>query len=46
LEGYERVAIIGVGHSRFGVHNDAILQEIAFEAVKRLSRMPVLRRGI
>jgi len=29
-----RVAIIGVGHSRFGVRNDAILQEIAFEAVK------------
>jgi len=29
-----RVAIIGVGNSRFGVRSDAILQEIAFEAVK------------
>jgi len=30
----ENVAVIGVGHSKFGVRSDATLQEIAFEAVK------------
>jgi len=29
-----KVAVIGVGHSRFGVRSDATIQEIAFEAVK------------
>ena len=29
-----RVAIIGVGHSKFGRRHDALLQELAFEAVK------------
>jgi acetyl-CoA C-acetyltransferase len=29
-----KVAIIGVGNSKFGVRDDALLQEIAFEAVK------------
>lgn len=29
-----RVAVIGVGNSRFGRRNDALMQEIAFEAVK------------
>jgi acetyl-CoA C-acetyltransferase len=29
-----KVAVVGVGHSRFGRRDDAILQEIAFEAVK------------
>lgn len=30
----KKVAVIGVGHSRFGVRSDATIQEIAFEAVK------------
>jgi acetyl-CoA C-acetyltransferase len=30
----KKVAVIGVGHSKFGVRSDAIIQEIAFEAVK------------
>jgi len=29
-----KVAVIGVGHSRFGMRSDATIQEIAFEAVK------------
>jgi len=29
-----KVAVIGVGHSKFGVRSDATIQEIAFEAVK------------
>jgi acetyl-CoA C-acetyltransferase len=29
-----KVAIIGVGNSKFGVRDDALLQEIAFEAIK------------
>jgi len=29
-----KVAVIGVGHSRFGLRSDATIQEIAFEAVK------------
>ena len=28
------VAVIGVGHSKFGIRNDVNLQELAFEAVK------------
>lgn len=30
----KKVAVIGVGHSKFGVRSDATIQEIAFEAVK------------
>ena len=30
----KRVAIIGVGHGKFGVRSDASLRELAFEAVK------------
>ena len=30
----KKVAVIGIGHSRFGVRSDATIQEIAFEAVK------------
>ncbi|MGQ9460383.1 MAG: thiolase domain-containing protein [Candidatus Bathyarchaeaceae archaeon] len=30
----KKVAVIGVGHSRFGVRSDATIQEVAFEAVK------------
>lgn len=30
----KKVAIIGVGHARFGVRSDVSLQELAFEAVK------------
>ncbi len=30
----EKVAIVGVGHGKFGVRSDASLREIAFEAVK------------
>jgi acetyl-CoA C-acetyltransferase len=29
-----KVAVIGVGHSRFGVRSDVTIQELAFEAVK------------
>lgn len=30
----KKVAVIGVGHSKFGVRSDVSLQELAFEAVK------------
>ena len=30
----KKVAVIGVGHSRFGVRSDVTIQELAFEAVK------------
>ena len=30
----KKAAVIGVGHSRFGVRSDATIQEIAFESVK------------
>ena len=30
----KKVAVIGVGHSKFGVRSDATIQEIAFEAVR------------
>ena len=30
----EKVAIVGVGHGKFGVRSDASLRELAFEAVK------------
>jgi len=30
----KKVAVIGVGHSKFGVRSDATIQEIAFEAIK------------
>jgi len=30
----KRVAIVGIGHGRFGVRSDASLRELAFEAVK------------
>ncbi|MBW2121627.1 MAG: thiolase domain-containing protein [Deltaproteobacteria bacterium] len=29
-----RVAVVGIGHSRFGVRSDASLRELAFESVK------------
>ena len=29
-----KVAVIGVGHSKFGVRSDVTIQELAFEAVK------------
>ena len=29
-----RVGVIGVGHGRFGVRDDASLQELAFEAYR------------
>lgn len=30
----KRVAIVGIGHGKFGVRSDASLRELAFEAVK------------
>ncbi|RLI43527.1 thiolase domain-containing protein, partial [Candidatus Bathyarchaeota archaeon] len=30
----KKVAIIGVGNSRFGVRNDVTIQELAFEAIR------------
>jgi acetyl-CoA acetyltransferase len=30
----KKVAIIGVGHGKFGVRSDASLRELAFEAIK------------
>jgi len=30
----KKAAVIGVGHSRFGVRSDVTIQELAFEAVK------------
>jgi acetyl-CoA C-acetyltransferase len=34
VKALRRVAVIGVGHSKFGRRNDALLEEIAFEAFK------------
>jgi acetyl-CoA acetyltransferase len=33
-EDMKKVAIVGVGHGKFGVRSDASLRELAFEAVK------------
>ena len=33
-EDMKRVAIVGIGHGKFGVRSDASLRELAFEAVK------------
>ena len=30
----EKVAVVGIGHGKFGVRSDASLRELAFEAVK------------
>jgi acetyl-CoA acetyltransferase len=37
----KKVAVVGIGHGRFGVRTDASLRELAFEAVKAAWRMEV-----
>jgi len=43
-----KVAVVGIGHSKFGVRSDASLRELAFEAVKTIQekgRLPLLVGG-
>ena len=30
----KKVAVVGIGHGKFGIRSDASLRELAFEAVK------------